>query len=236
MKNKTLFTALGFLAVGGCSNETPAPEQDERLQNFTPEQMIDKLPVDGVYTNETSTLVEDVGLQNLTQEQIIEKLLAELAKKPAPEELKFGAMCYSPRIFSERIEYICPDCGAKTIHDFNRGRENFHIQKVLESSRRLVKEIQALGLNINFDERSMCDECRAQMDLVPKTGELYAEITLNGKTTRSLLKHSEYYPVELVKLKAFLEGKQVWPTSNDGESLLLPELPRIRQLLGLDEQ
>ena len=95
MKNKTFLTALGFLAVGGCSNETSAPEQGSGLQNPTPEGMIDKLLIDGGYSNETPALSEDGDLQNLTQEQLINKLLAELAKKPAPDELKFGAMCYT---------------------------------------------------------------------------------------------------------------------------------------------
>ena len=148
------------------------------------------------------------------------------------------AMCYAVAMPMERIEYVCLECGGKTLYP---NLEQW-IWGMNINYRRLVKKLQTLGLDITLDERSFCHECRATMDLEPVDGyrdkyEWHVVITYNGKTTRSQLGNWE-----LEKLIAYLENKKTWREEimDEGEIHYLsdeqplePELPLIRQLLGL---
>jgi len=177
----------------------------------------------------------NVNDPNLTPEQKIDKLLAELARKPKPKNLDMGAMCYDIGMPAERIDYVCPNCDGKTILNLAKDNTNgdnvywWNLEWWLPAQRNLIKEIQNLGLDATLDERSLCEECRAKMDPAPIFGNIYLVVTRNGKTTRTLLKYDD-----LVKLKAFLEGKLTWFGDRGSEYHLKPEIPRIRQLLGLD--
>jgi len=181
-----------------------------------------------------------LSAENLTREQI-DQLLADLAEKPAPKDLDPGAMCYTMRFDFMREEYNCPICGGKTI--FPKGERWALFAKTLNIPAK-IKELRNLGLDIKADERAWCNECRVKMEPVPNPGDIFIEITFNEKTTRTLLVYNDEQKdvyvglgesFDFIILKAFLEGKSVWTVYNGRERPLQPELPRIRQLLGLDE-
>jgi len=173
-----------------------------------------------------------------TPEQKIDRLLADLAKKPAPEKLATHfASCYAPAASEpERIEYVCRFCGGKTILKSTKDNTedgsvyNWSFKWTIPDNRKLIEIIQNLGLDAMLDERALCDECRPKLDPAPTFGEMYLIVWHKGKTTRTLLERGD-----LIKLRAFLEGKLVWAWHGlDDEKPLKPELPRIRRLLGLE--
>jgi len=142
--------------------------------------LLGSLAVGGCATNQNSTL---------TPEELIDNLLADLAKKPIPENLAPGALCYSGPIFSlrEHIDYHCPVCGGKTFlapaGRFQYGMEGYDaFAKREEYQYDLIAEIQKLGLDAKIDERSFCEHCRAGMDPAPKIGDAYLSVTLTNQS------------------------------------------------------
>jgi len=188
MKKEILFTTLGALVAGGCSDNK--------------------------------------------QKQEIEKLLVDFAEKKLPENYKMSA-CHGDGFGPPpRIEYVCPICGVKSIL---KNKVESDIKEQILTARRSAMSIKKLGYKIALDERSLCVNCRIKMNPRPRFGELYLDFTLNGKTTRTLLKKHD-----MQKLQSFFEGKLTWfgdfyEHANWKESLLEPEIPRIRELLGLDK-
>jgi len=220
MNKELLLALLSALAVGGCADNKTAPEKNLRV------------------------LLADLGVlavgeydgRELTVEQIINALLDDLANKPTPKELNPGAMCYFTGGYTRNcLELNCPSCGSKTLCTYwahpPYETDDF-LKNPMES---LVNEIRKLGLDAKLDEQSLCESCRAKTNPVPEEWGVCLMVTLNGKTTRTRLdtQYTKGYS-DLVKLKAFLEGKQAWDSGESGEKLLQPELPRIRQLLGLE--
>jgi len=179
------------------------------------------------------TPVQNVAL---TPEQRIFKLLADLEKKPVPQ-LSNRRMYGTPENpTAERIEYVCRFCNNMTIlrstKDNTEEGDLFYwdFKWTLPGNRKLLEEIQKLGLDAMLDERSLCDTCRPKINPPPQFGDYYLIVWFDGKTTRTLL---DYYS-DLAKLTAFLEGKLVWLGWYYDERPLKPELPRIRQLLGFE--
>jgi len=68
-------------------------------------------------TKKKSSVESDTLTPLYTKEQIEEKL-DYLCKTPPPDELSFGAMCYSVIVTAvqEKYTYVCPVCGEKTIY------------------------------------------------------------------------------------------------------------------------
>ena len=165
--------------------------------------------------------------KDVTQERI-DRLLAEVAEKPAPDEVVSFAMCYESFSLPERIEYVCPICGAKTIHV----KEAAEAEWKGRYHRKKLKEVRKLGLNVTLDERAFCDSCRKKTDIHDGVLGFYVNVTVNGKVARTLVDELDWQ-----RLIAFLEGKdtwtyQDWEGGSDYTKPLKPELPRIRELLG----
>jgi len=162
----------------------------------------------------------------LTREQL-DKMLVETAKKPVTSELREGAMCYSRGEPSdpERTEYVCPLCKTKTYHT---KRENvWHVQDAMKY-RRQIKRVNKLGLNATLDETDLCSQCRRD-----KTTDIINFDIVVAQDNRSI--RTQLWSFDLTLLIAFLEKKDVWGTGNDGTRPLKNELPRIREILGMDE-
>lgn len=152
----------------------------------------------------------------------IDKLLKDLAKKPVPTQLQPGAMCYEVAMPPDRYEYVCQACGSKTIHT----QEGLmFIDNLIRQNRFCVDELKKLGWDVKLDESFMCTKCRKE-----GVKTFYLEVTYKGKTARNELKAHD-----LVKLMAFAQGKQVWLGDTGGENPLKPELPRIKELIGVKE-
>ena len=168
-----------------------------------------------------ASCAEHLLAENITREQI-DKLLAEVAKKPAPKAESVFAMCYVMDFLPERAEYVCPVCGAKTIHV----KGSVSDVNSLGYHRSSLEKVKKLGLDASLDERALCETCREEVGLKEVAADVYLNVRINGRISRTLLKRNDW-----AKLIAFLEGKNSY--ESDGTKPLKPELPRIRELLGL---
>ena len=167
-----------------------------------------------------------LAAKHITKGQL-DDLLATLAEKVNPKNLLPTAMCYSTPRQPERIEYVCPACGAKTI--FMEG-DVWDVDSLLRFYRQKMQDIRNLGLDATLDERSLCETCRASMEPAPKAGDFFIEVK-NGETvTRTKIEERD-----LFKLIAFLEKKDTWRAHAAQEYPLKDELPRIREILGIQE-
>ena len=167
--------------------------------------------------------------KSLTQEEQFDKMLEKLAKKTVPTSLDIGAMCYEIAETADRVEYVCPACGGKTIL-VNFSNAWWLNDWTLKRYREDVKKVKALGLDATLDERSWCETCRVNMESLPDAGELFLEVKIGEKTTRTKIEDGDF-----AKLIAFLEKKDKWLGDQDQEYPLNAELPRIRTLLGMPE-
>ncbi|MCL1909735.1 MAG: hypothetical protein FWG05_02235 [Kiritimatiellaeota bacterium] len=157
----------------------------------------------------------------------VDKLLAEIAAQPEPVLDKiWSAMCYEMMAPPERAEYVCPICGAKTIHVKDAAET---VAWTLENHRYFLEEVVKFGLDASLDERAFCETCRKESGLENGSLDVYLDVRMNGKIAHTLLEENDWD-----KLTAFLEGTNVWKNM-DGEYPLKPELPRIRKLLGIDD-
>jgi DNA-directed RNA polymerase subunit RPC12/RpoP len=156
----------------------------------------------------------------------IDKLLKRLAEKPVPTKLSFGAMCYDMAMPPERAEYVCAICGTKTIHSTKQlgGWDNPALS--FQNYRANLEQLRKLGVDAKLDESYLCSKCK-------KEGEsaLFLEVTINKRVVRNALVDVN----DLRKLIAFVQGNLVWKGEQDREFPLKPELPRIRQLLGVKD-
>jgi hypothetical protein len=154
----------------------------------------------------------------------VKKLLAQIAKAKAPEP-KMGATCYVPAPTPGRMEYVCPTCGEKTLHGAETASRWTY---ELDACRRLFKELPKRD-TMTLDESSFCRKCR------PGTNapSLNLVIRYNDRTTNAV---SGIASQDLRLLKGLLSGDRSYRTSNDGQSPLKQQLPRLRLLLGIKDE
>jgi len=169
------------------------------------------------------------GTLDAATRQEVDALLAKIAKTPAPTNLMPGASCYKEAMPPKRAEYVCPDCGKKTLYtdDENQWTPWHLIHRELAKHRRNRDTLRDLGWDVKLDETALCAKCRKS----GKSRDLFIEITIDGKTTRTELKNHD-----LDQLLAFAEKRLVWRGTYGEEHPLKPELPRIRELLGTPEE
>jgi len=160
----------------------------------------------------------------------IDQKLKHLAETPAPTNLSFGAMCYEMIAVDYDIqEYICPVCGEKTIYKKNKDKEKFvYINSVIwkiSSCRREIEKIN--GINIKLDEKQFCNHCS------PKTErpELFLLVNIAGLKDTTIISNFTYMDIRI--LNEFLNDKLVHKTDNDGETALVNNIDRIKELLGI---
>ena len=96
-------------------------------------------------------------------------MLDKLAASPEPD-IKMPlvmATCYvmmMPK--DESYEYVCPVCGLKTHY----AHDKYRIVKKLDTLRAAAARLKGKGLNVELDERCMCQACGR--DIVPTGGEI----------------------------------------------------------------
>jgi predicted RNA-binding Zn-ribbon protein involved in translation (DUF1610 family) len=162
------------------------------------------------------------AVESLSMEQI-NLLLARLEKEEAPEP-QMGAMCYAPMAIADSAEYICPDCGEKTVYG---GGMSPYLQYELDTARRLAESINAsTDFDVVLDESSFCEFCS-------EYGEGSAVLVLrvtgeNGEETANSVSVDD-----LRRLNWFLRGSLFWVTSNDGHAPLRGHSERMAELLGI---
>lgn len=182
-------------------------------------------------------IVESSG-RYMTAESIRAQL-EKISKKPPPKNLAMGAMCYKVAAPPDRADYICPNCGEKTLYasqpssDPNAVLQSWEviiaIARELESSRRLVQQIDKL--DITLDESQFCKHCKPDIQ-APKLG-----LVIRYGDRPEPHDVWQFSQNDLLMLKAFSEGKLKFEGTNDTECDLKRMLPRLEQLLGvkLDE-
>jgi len=154
----------------------------------------------------------------------LDKLLKAVSERPVPQKLSGGAMCYSMVAPPDRVEYVCPTCGAKTLHSLRKAGLGYQALSIREY-RSYVDQLKQIGLDIRLDESCLCSACTKES---AKT--LALEVAYKGKKTRSGLRDID----DLRILLAFVKGRLVWKGEQDDEHALKPELPRICELLGIN--
>lgn len=150
----------------------------------------------------------------------IDARMKELADKPAPTELAPGASCYKVAMPPNRTEYVCPECGTKTILQNNTG---WRLPN-LEFYRKQTEELRKLGLDIKIDESALCSKCRQEESAANK---LQWKIKIDGKERKVNFKQSD---IEL--LREFLKGNNKIDRGPGGEQPLKNYLPRLNELVG----
>ncbi len=151
----------------------------------------------------------------------IRKLLATLEKAQVPET-KIGAMCYKPVGPPDRMEYVCPVCGEKTLY----AKElSWKWTRELENCRRTFKEIPNNG-SIRLDETSFCKKCQPNA----KEPMLNLSIRFDDGTTNNV---SNISSQDLYLLRDFFKGKLSVTGPQDETTPINKSLPRLHELLGI---
>jgi hypothetical protein len=161
----------------------------------------------------------------------IERMLGDLEVRPAPEA-KLGAMCYAPMRPSPVTEYVCPVCGEKTLYAPDE-RERETPVNGLEFMRRAELATQQAarkkGASVRLDEKQFCRHCLPAFEGVPRAA-LVVRLP-NGSETRT----EDFKALDLWMLRDFFDGKRVLTGGNDSETPLKDQVPRLRELLGLEK-
>jgi len=202
MRNELLLAALGLSSLTSCTGREPTAAEDHPAQGAPPKA---------------------VAPQPTAPD--LQALLKRVAEQPEPERLSPGAMCYAVALPFDRTDYVCPTCGAKTIHATLRaGRESPSVS--IRAYRESVHKLNQLGLALRLDESALCSACKKE-----GADALVLEGSYQGRPTRCALRDLD----DLRKLQAFVEGRLAWKDFFAREHPLKPELPRIRELLGMTE-
>jgi hypothetical protein len=160
----------------------------------------------------------------------IDQKLKHLAETSAPTNLSFGAMCYEMAARDNSVlEYVCPICGEKTIYKRNKDSEKFsYIDSQIWNIYSCRQEIEKVkGINIKFDEKEFCSKCS------PKTErpKLFLLVNIAGQKDTTKISNFSYMDIRI--LNEFLNDKLVHKTDNDGETALVNNIDRIKELLGI---
>ena len=221
--------ALGIASVGGMGCSKSKTSVAPQTRTIASQDTV--VSHDGIHTD--GTQVPD---KPLTRKQL-DTMLEKLAKKPVQKASEIGAMCYEPRAYHTRIDYICPVCGTKT--HYAEKAETMIAVDAVRFFRQQMKRIQALGVNATLDETDLCSQCRKDKT----TSEINYSIvvSLDQRTVRTPFQYGDYGS-ELDMVIAFLEKKDVYTPSYCGyygplkdKYPLQPHIPRIRKILGVDE-
>jgi|GEM_PF-1225389 len=152
----------------------------------------------------------------------------QLAIPPAPRQ---GAMCYSMMIPPGRYEYVCPECGEKTIYADANDMPVERIRRLwglVPYCRRMVSEIPKLsGVTVTLDESELCSHCSPDAETPsPAIVVRYK----HGRTHRV----EDFDDCDVRILISFLSGELDYERQNGFTEPLKKQIPRIRELLGLD--
>jgi hypothetical protein len=155
----------------------------------------------------------------------VERRLKALADSPVPAELNPGAMCYEMSMPPDRIEYICPTCGQKTIYTNSAYYDN--IENV-NSCRYIVTNIK--NLTLRLEEKNYCHHC------YPDTN---AALSLNlylkykGEEKEEVIENVSKENLELIW--AFMSGQTKVSSFNDDETPLKDYIDQICKLMKVEK-
>jgi len=155
-----------------------------------------------------------------TKKSIHDRLVS-LSKKPAPKELKMGAMCYEMAAPPQRVEYVCPKCGAKTLYASN------YVGTIedISSCRSQVESFK--GLNAKLDESEFCKKCR------PKIKDPQLCLEINYADDEKVHRTCNVTDTDMQLIAEFLSGSNVHKTFYDAQEPLKDYMERLETLLDI---
>lgn len=148
-------------------------------------------------------------------------MLARLEREPAPEQV-MGAMCYEPVAMPDRIDYICPVCGERTLYGYPEG---YAVYENLPGMRRIITELEGNGLFSATLEETYCGSCHPGLE---DRGVTLAIAYPEGDTVRTRVSVQD-----LMILQGFMSGELSYEEWNDARLPLRDHADRLRTLLGI---
>ncbi len=165
----------------------------------------------------------DTSVASTSREEMVRRLQA-LAESPAPAELSPGAMCYEMAAPPERIEYICPKCGQKTIYTKS---DAYSMVQDANACRQLVANIK--GLDLRLEEINFCHHCYPKTTEDPK---MVLYIRYKGETQEQKVEAINSYKLSLIY--AFMTGQTTYAGDYGQEAPLKNYIKEISDILKLD--
>lgn len=167
-------------------------------------------------------MIDRVPLQNAQQ---IKARLDQLEKAERYEVVQ-SAMCYDVAMPPNRVDYLCPKCGARTVYS------DFHKNYILEltAARREVQPLNTrlavvgAQIRISLDETALCSRCSKG-----KTGSYALFVTTDRKGVAH--RADLVQPEAIYQLLCLFQGKRY-----AGLTPLSEVAPKLRQLLGMDHE
>ena len=178
----------------------------------------------------TPLLAAGVKTNSFLSKQDIITQLKELAQKPAPKKLSMGAMCYKVAGPPDRVEYVCPVCGEKTLYANNKNNMNDNyrvislIDRDLPVCRTTIKKIK--GIKIELDETQFCKKCSPKI----KEPQLGMVVYYESDKPYCVWGVSEN---DILLLSEFFSGSDKHQSDYGQEYPLKDSIERLEQLLGV---
>jgi hypothetical protein len=145
-------------------------------------------------------------------------------------------MCYKTAGPPDRVDYVCPRCGERTV--YARGGAASEgvraaswemselVGRRLEECRRQVLGIRDHG--VSLDETEFCGKCRPDV----REPRLALVVRLTGEEGER--RTAGVSPEDVAVVAEFLEGKDRHDAGRDREEPLKDHAKRIAELLGLE--
>jgi hypothetical protein len=160
----------------------------------------------------------------LSRDQLNAKL-KKLAETPPPTELKRGAMCYDMAMPKDTADYTCPIDGSHTQYS-----KNAWLAQAVRHLPALRADAASLpGISASVDEREFCRKCTPK---APESPEPILVVKLADGTEKRTRGVNEQ---DLTILSEFLRDHLKHEGDTGTETPLRDLLPRIRELLGMNE-
>lgn len=164
--------------------------------------------------------VQENTMKRMTSEEIRSQLTMLAMKKPPKDLADIGAMCYKVAMPPERVDYICPKDGSKTLYK----QQYVHfIQYDIPRMRTLAETMPSIL--VSLDESEFCKKCSPNVtnpQIIMTVHYTDRTHTVKGVSDR-----------DLQLMRDFLSGKDRFTNEYDAETALKDYIPRLEELLGV---
>ncbi len=165
--------------------------------------------------------VQEVQTMQRLSSNEIQKQLTVLAKRSPPSKLSdIGAMCYKVAAPPDRVEYVCPKDGEKTLY---KNTMVHFIMSDLPSIRSYASRMP--GVTVTIDESELCKKCSPHND----APQVHMTVTFADRTHTV----DSVTMQDLQLMFEFLSGKDRHLGSYDAETALKDYIPRLEELFGV---
>lgn len=193
-----------ILGLGGCIAGT------SKMGNFSPNDSL-FYPADSSFGNASRADVE--------------RRLKALADSPVPATLDPGAMCYEMAAPPDRIEYVCPKCGQKTMYTSSAYYETID---EIGACRQIVANIK--NLTLRLEEKNFCHHCYPNTQQEPS---LVLYLKYKGEDKEEVIEGVSKQGLAL--LWAFMNGETIVSDFYARETALKDYIEEISRLLKVDK-